>query len=56
MNVQLPVHMDKFAFLAWVQEREGRYELADGCLVMVVGGTLAHAILARRLIVLLDGK
>src|SRR5256714_1771728 len=56
MNVQLPLHMDKSAFLAWVQEREGRYELADGRVVMVVGGTLAHAILARRLIVLLDSK
>jgi hypothetical protein len=31
MNVQLPVHLDKQAFLAWVQEHEERYELVDGC-------------------------
>jgi hypothetical protein len=34
MNVQLPVHMDKAAFLAWVQGLEGRYELANGRVVM----------------------
>ena len=36
MNVQLPVHMDKAAFLAWVQGLEGRYELANGRVVMTV--------------------
>lgn len=56
MNVQLPLQMDKLAFLAWVQGREERYELAEGRVVMMTGGTLAHAILVRRLLVLLDSK
>ena len=30
MNVQPNLHMDKAAFLAWVEGREGRYELAGG--------------------------
>jgi hypothetical protein len=30
MNVQTHIHMDKTAFLAWVQGREGRFELAGG--------------------------
>jgi Uma2 family endonuclease len=49
MNVQLPVHMDKPSFLAWVQGREGRYELADGRVVMMVGASRAHGILVMNL-------
>lgn len=56
MNVQLPIQMDKPAFLAWVQGRGERYELAEGRVVMMTGGTLAHAMLVRRLLVLLDSK
>ena len=33
MNVQLPEHIDKPAFLAWAQGREERYELAEGRVV-----------------------
>jgi len=29
MNIQQPTHMDKSAFLAWAQGREGRFELAE---------------------------
>ena len=43
MNVQVPVRMDKSAFLAWVQGREERYELADGRVVMMVGASRNHA-------------
>jgi Uma2 family endonuclease len=42
MNVQLPVEMDKSSFLAWVQGREGRYELDRGRVVMMTGGSRAH--------------
>lgn len=42
MNVHLPGHMDKAAFLAWVQGREERYELAKGRVVMMVGASLNH--------------
>jgi Uma2 family endonuclease len=56
MNVQLPVHMDKPAFLAWMQQQEGRYELAGGRVVMMVGATRAHAMIVRNLVVLLCGQ
>jgi Uma2 family endonuclease len=49
MNVQLPVHVDKRGFLAWVQGREGRYELAGGRVVMMVGASRAHGILVMNL-------
>jgi Uma2 family endonuclease len=49
MNVQLPVHMDKSAFLAWVQGREGRYELSKGRVMMMTGGSRGHGIIMRRL-------
>ena len=55
MNVQLPVHMDKAAFLAWVQGLEGRYELANGRVVMMVGASRAHALIVRNLLALLQG-
>jgi Uma2 family endonuclease len=42
MNVQLPVHMDKPAFLTWVQGREERWELDRGRVVMMTGGSRAH--------------
>jgi Uma2 family endonuclease len=49
MNVQLELRMDKPAFLAWVQEHEGRYELAGNRVVMMTCGSRGHAILVRRL-------
>lgn len=54
MNVQTNLRMDKPAFLAWVQEREGRYELADGHVVMMTGGTRGHGRILRRLAAALD--
>ena len=45
MNVQPDLHMDKAAFLAWVEGREGRYELAGGRVVMMTGGTRRHALI-----------
>jgi Uma2 family endonuclease len=56
MNVQLPVHMDKPSFLAWVQGLEGRYELANGRVVMMVGASRAHALIVRNLLALLQGQ
>ena len=43
MNVRPNVQMDKPAFLAWVEGREGRYELVDGRVVDVTGGSRGHA-------------
>jgi Uma2 family endonuclease len=56
MNVVLPAHMDKPAFLAWVQGREGRYELANGRVVMMVGASRAHGLIVSNLIVVLYGQ
>ncbi len=42
MNVQVPRNMDKAEFLAWVQGREERYELANGRIMMMVGASLSH--------------
>jgi Uma2 family endonuclease len=56
MNVQLPVHMDKAAFLAWVQGREERYELVEGRVVMMVGASRGHGLIVANLVVLLRNQ
>ena len=56
MNVQLELRMDKRDFLAWVQEHEGRYELAGNRVVMMTGGSRGHAILVRRLAAALERR
>ena len=52
MNVQLPVHLDKPAFLAWVQGRGERYELAEGRVIMMVGASRAHGLIVGNLFAL----
>ena len=49
MNVQPNLRMGKPEFLAWVQGREGRYELAESRVVMMPGGSRGHGIIVRRL-------
>jgi Uma2 family endonuclease len=56
MNVQPNLRMDRAAFLAWVQEREERYELAEGRVVMMTGGSRGHAIITRRLAAALEKR
>jgi hypothetical protein len=56
MNVQLPAHMDKPSFLAWLQGREGRYELVNGRVVMMVNATRAHGMIVSNLVVLLRNQ
>jgi Uma2 family endonuclease len=48
--------MDKAAFLAWLQEREERYELADGRVMMMTGGSRGHGIITRRLAAALEKR
>ena len=48
MNVQPRVPMDKDAFLAWAQGREGRFELVERHVVMMVGGSKTHALIASQ--------
>jgi Uma2 family endonuclease len=56
MNVQSHLRMDKPAFLDWVQGREGRYELAGRRVVMMTGGSRAHAEIIKNLVVLLHER
>jgi Uma2 family endonuclease len=56
MNIQLPIHLDKPGFLAWVQRREERYELVDGRVVMMVGASRGHGLIVSNLVVLLRGQ
>jgi len=56
MNVQLPVHMAKAAFLQWVQEREGRFELANGRTIMMVGASRTHGLIVSNLMAILRGQ
>ena len=45
MNVQPNLQMDKSTFLAWVEGREERYELAEGRVVMMTGSTMSHGLI-----------
>ena len=56
MNVQLAVHLDKSAFLAWVQGREERYELADGRVVMMTGASRTHGLMVLNIAMLLRNQ
>jgi Uma2 family endonuclease len=56
MSVLLPVHMDKAAFLAWVQGLDGRYELADGRVVLAVGASRDHGLIVSNLLALFMGQ
>ena len=56
MNVQPNLRMDRTTFLAWLQEREERYELADGHVMMMTGGSRGHGIITRRLAAALEKR
>jgi Uma2 family endonuclease len=56
MNVQLPGHIDKPTFLAWVQGREGRYELVQGRVVMMTGASREHGKIVSNLVALLRSQ
>ena len=50
MNVQPHLQMDKAAFLAWAQAREGRFELAERRVVVMTGESKTHALIASGLL------
>jgi len=56
MNIQLPLRMDKAAFLNWVQGREERYELDREHVVMMTGGSRAHWQITANLFKALDAR
>ena len=56
MNILLPARMDKPSFLAWLQGREGRYELVGGRVLMMTGGTMAHGLIAGNVFQMLRAR
>ena len=50
------MHLDKQAFLAWVQVREERYELASGRVIQVGPNTRGHGLLTAHMMSLLCGQ
>jgi len=48
--------MDTVGFLAWIEGREGRYELARGRVVMMTGGSRGHSLITRRLSNVLESR
>jgi Uma2 family endonuclease len=48
MNIVFPRSMDAAAFLSWNEGREGHYELTRGHVMMMTGGSRAHALIVRR--------
>jgi Uma2 family endonuclease len=56
MNAQVPLRMDKAAFLDWVQGREERYELDRERVIMTTGGSRAHWQIAANLFRALDAR
>ena len=56
MNVELPVRIDKAAFLDWVQGREERYELDRGSVIMMTGGSRGHRQITANLFKALDAR
>jgi len=43
MNLAVDLRFSKAEFLRWVQRQEGRYELQNGRVVMMAGGSRAHS-------------
>jgi len=50
MTVHAPLTMTKEAFLAWIERREERYELAAGRVIMMVRTTRNHAQVVANLV------
>lgn len=56
MNVHLPTHMSKAAFLRWAEGREERYELVRGRVVMMPRPARRRGLIVRNLVVLLSNR
>jgi hypothetical protein len=56
MNIQLPLGMDKVAFLDWARGREERYELDRGRVIMMTAGSRAHWQITANLFKALDAR
>jgi Uma2 family endonuclease len=56
MTVHAPVMMTKADFLAWVAQREERYEFAGGRVTMMVRVTWNHAVITSNLLAALKAR
>jgi Uma2 family endonuclease len=56
MNIQLPTHLDKPAFLDWLDGVEERYELVGGRVVMMVRASRAHGMIVMNIAALLRAQ
>lgn len=56
MNVQLPTHPNKSAFLAWLDRVEERYELVGGRVVMMTRPARGHSMIVVNLVSLLRAQ
>jgi len=56
MTVHAPVTMTKEAFLAWVDQREERYEFSEGRVIMMVRVTRNHSLVTTNLIATLKAR
>lgn len=56
MNVQLPTHMEKPGFLAWLDRVEERYELVGGRVVMMARPARGHSMIVVNLVSLLRAQ
>jgi Uma2 family endonuclease len=53
MNTHARTEMDKDAFFLWGEKQEGRFELKDGRIVMMVGASKLHARISSAIVVAL---
>jgi len=49
MNSHVQLTMDKESFLRWAERQEGRYELKNGVVAMMAGGSRNHSRVTMRL-------
>ncbi len=56
MNIQLPAHLDKPAFLDWLDGVEERYELVGGRVVTMVRASRAHGMIVMNIAALLRAQ
>ena len=56
MNTHARVPMDKHAFFDWGESQEGRYELKDGRIVMMVGAGRRHADISADMVFALKSR
>lgn len=55
MNAVSPLRMNEATYLAWSQRKDRKYELVDGVARLIAGGSYAHVLIGRNVLVALLG-